>query len=475
MARSAEKPNPASGWETLTSLAFVLAMGLAMGRGMLLEVIREAFDVTPGQEIVLRSPGAATTAILDLLCYLPAILVAARATFDERFRLRWPTTPMMLAGLGALAIASIFWSADRFAAATSAGKLLAGAAVLWTMVQTVRDWGRFRRVCGVLVGLLAVNVAHSLVYVNSDLPEMKEQWQQTREQTFKDRGIEPGSFQATQFEKKVLAGELMGFCASPNSLAALMVMISMLLVGELSLRWSARQYGMLVAPAVLLALTGWVIGRTGSLTAYLTPVLGVGLIAVGWRLRGVLAHWRRTAFVAGVAVIVVGWAAVIAHGLHHGTLFHRSITFRWQYWVASFGVFADHLWRGVGWENFSSYYLQYRLPVAPEEIRDPHNLFVRFATELGVVGLLLACGWIAAILWEATRPANAERVLKASEDGAGIGPIAGVVAMAAAVTILAQVDFHQDPAVVLLEVLRRGMYAVVMLGAAAMFCARDFK
>ena len=473
--RSAERPDPTSGWEALTSIAFVLAMGLAMGRGMLLEVIREAFDVAPGQDIVLRSPGAATTAVLNLLCFLPAMLVAARATFDDRFRLRWSTAALMLAAIGTLAVASIFWSVDRFAAAASAGKLLAGAAILWTLIQTVRDWGRFRVVCGVLVGVLAVNIAHGLIYVNYDLPEMKAQWQQTSVQSLKERGIEPGSFQAIQFEKRVMAGELMGFCASPNSLAALMAMISMLLVGHAAAKWQSRQYAMLAAPAVLMVFTGWAIWKTDSMTAYVTPVLGIALIAAGWRWRTTLAAWRRALFCGGIGLFVAAWAAIIVHGLHHGTLFHRSITFRWHYWVASFELFKDHLWRGVGWENFSAYYLQYRLPIAPEEIRDPHNLFVRFATELGLLGLVLACGWIAAIFWETTRPMALSQGVEKSDTSPGIRPLVAVVAMSAAVAILAQVDFRQDAAVVLLEAMRWAVYAVVMLGAAALFCARDFK
>ena len=42
----------------------------------------------------------------------------------------------------------------------------------------------------------------------------------------------------------------------------------------------------------------------------------------------------------------------------------------------------------VGLDNFGLYYLGARLPSAPEEIKDPHNVFVKFLVELGVVGLV---------------------------------------------------------------------------------------
>ena len=470
--RADEEEGEKNGWERLTAMAFALALGLVLARGMVLEVIREAFDVAPGQEIVLRAPGAATTAVLDVLCYVPAGLVALRAVFDERFRLRWSWTAGLLAVVGLWAIASIFWATDRFGAAVSAGKLLAGAAVLWTLVQTVRDWGRFRVVCGLMVGLLAVNVVQGLIYVNVDVPDMQRNWEQTREQTLAQQGVEPGSFQAMQLEKRVLGGELMGFSSSPNTLGALVAMISMLVLGDLVGRIGRKQLAMAIAPVAMLMMGGWVVYETESRTAMALLPLGGVMILAGWKLRGRLAARRKAAFVAGVLAVIAVWAAVIGHGLHYGTLFHRSITFRWHYWVASFELFLDHFWRGVGSENFGAYYLQYRLPVAPEEVRDPHNMFVRFATELGIVGLLAACGWVAALFWEGTAPGKRE--LASESRAEGIRPIVVIAAMAVVISIIVQTDLRQEAAFAL-EAIRRGVFGVAMIGAAAVFCAADYR
>ncbi len=460
-------------WEKLSAIALTLAMSLVLARGMLLEVIREAFSVTPGQDLVLRAPAAATSVVLDLLCYLPALIVCARAVFDERFKLRWSASVAFLAGLGVLAIASIFWSADRFAAGVSSSRLLAGAVILWSIIQTVRSWASFRMFCGLLVGLLAVNILQGLIYVNMDLPQLQEQWQQTREQIFAQQNIEPGSFRAMQLERKVLGGELMGFNASPNSLAALVVMTVMIVAGGLSLRLGARQYCMMVLPLLLLVGAGWMIWRTDSKTAFLSPIVGVVLMVAGWKLRGLLANWRRAALAGGIVAVLLGWAAVVCHAMYHGTLLHRSLTFRWHYWLGSWQVWLENLWLGVGWENFGLYYLQHRLWIAPEEIRDPHNMFVRFATELGIVGLLLACGWVVSIFCESTAPILSGKPER-EERSQGVGQIIWIAALAAVISTIAQTDFRQEGALIL-EAFRRGVFAFAIIVAGSMFCARDHR
>ena len=114
---------------------------------------------------------------------------------------------------------------------------------------------------------------------------------------------------------------------------------------------------------------------------------------------------------------------------------HSSLTFRWHYWVGSAAVFRAHPWRGVGWANFGWHYLAHRLPIAPEEIQDPHNFLVRFFTELGLVGGLLCVVWQMRLWWELTRPitpghstlTEAPRVIPFVAAVAGSGIVFGTV------------------------------------------------
>ena len=470
------------GWHRLTQIALILALGLVLSRAMMMESIRDPFDIVPGPQAILRSPGATVSCVLNLLSFLPAILVSLRVAVDREFRLRWPLSLALLIGLSLWAMLSVAWSPDRFAAAVSAGKLLGGAAIAWTLIQTVRDWKSFRIVCGALAGVLAVLAVHSLIYRFADVPELRIEWEKNKQQIIADRGWEPGSFQASQFEKKVLAGELLGFCASPNSLAALTVLLLLLIIGDLAQRIADRRpFVWWLLSLALIGLAIWVIIGAQSKTAAATPILGVCLLGVCWKWRSWIAAHHRLAFAGGLSGVLLVGAAVVAHGLRHGTLFQRSLTFRWHYWVASFALWKDHLLTGVGWENFSQYYLQYRLPIAPEEIRDPHNLLARFATELGLVGVLLAVGWLLCMFREITgrmplsplpdpraRPAFLPPIK-------AIAPLIWIAAIATLLVIVCSIDLTQDPGYVGMEVMRRVLYGILILLAAAILGIADLE
>jgi O-antigen ligase len=87
-------------------------------------------------------------------------------------------------------------------------------------------------------------------------------------------------------------------------------------------------------------------------------------------------------------------AAVVGHGLAHHNLVEKSLTYRWYYWTGAWRMLVKHPITGVGWNNFGSYYPEVRLAIASEEVQDPHNFFVRFFAELGIVGGLLAIVWM---------------------------------------------------------------------------------
>lgn len=465
----------------VTAFALALALGLVLARCMMLESLLDPQPL-PGQEIVLHPPGALVSSVLDFLSFLPAILVAGRALFDERFKLRWSLSIALFGLLAIWAMLSVTWAADRFSAAVSAGRLLGGAAIAWAVVQSVRDWKAFRIIAAVVCGLLAVLFVHSLIYQFYELPETIKAFQANKAQLLAQQGIEEGTFRAKQFEQKLTTAELMAFYASANSLAAAAVMISVIVVASL---WQRRRDGGQAAwfpPGIILLIgTVWIVWQTHSNTAAVTPLFGLGLLVIGWRLRDWMTQHRRKVFTGGVLVLLFGWAALIGYGLYRGNLIQRSLTFRWQYWTASARLLKDHLLLGTGWGNFADYYLQYRLPAAPEEIRDPHNLFVRFASELGIIGLALAVGWLLRLAWEITRPGTglveepAPQWAVQEEPLKAIAPVTRIAVIATVVATIAAVDFSQDAWHALTEMMRRAMYGLLLLGTAVVFVAADLQ
>jgi O-antigen ligase len=425
MPRTERKPTYRLEW-----IALALALALVVARGTMQEFLREPFEVLPGSEPVPRSAGPAASVGLDLLCCIPALLVLVRRVGDKRFSLRHPRSFVPLALLCIWMLASTFWAADKFGALVTACHWTAAMTVMWAAAQLVRDWLRLRLVAAVTFGLLPVYVIYGVNYRFLELPEVQKTFRENKERMLKEHGLQEGTFAAKQLVDKVNLGEMFGFLTSPNSFGALLSLLLVLGAGLLIQRIRderdaplpiqagakrQRSPGSVVAPKaaisaaivtiVLVMLLGlWIMRYTRSRTAFVTPVLAAILLLLIWRFHDAMARRAKVFYFLGLAVFAVIAAAVIALGVTRGSLLHSSLTFRWQYWVGSLGVFRERPITGVGWNNFAYYYLAHRLPAAPEEIKDPHDFIVRFFTELGLVGGILLIAWQLRVWWELTRP-----------------------------------------------------------------------
>ena len=219
----------------------------------------------------------------------------------------------------------------------------------------------------------------------------------------------------------------------------------------------------LALTAVAAAAAGWVLLVARSKTSIVTPIIGVAGLAVWWAFGDALRRHARTALAAGVAAVVVVGLGVVGLGLARGELFaghfSNSLDFRWKYWTAAAGVWRDHPVLGVGWANFGGSYLAHRRPEAAEEIQDPHNFLVRFAAELGAVGLGLAVAWLVRTAWELTRPGGADE--GATDRPVRVDVVAWAACLGVGLSIAATIDLTGNP----LDALVLAMRPVLLLAA----------
>jgi O-antigen ligase len=456
---------PAEWW---TQIAFVLAVALVLVRATMGD-----FSKTRNEPMTADTPraaGAATMLALDLLCCLPAILVLARRVMDREYVLRWSWAVLPLGLLAVWGVMSAGWAADRFMALMAGFHLVAATAMLWAASQLVRSWLRFRMVGAVMVGLLLAYFTYALFYKTVDLPDLKRTFERDKAEILKERGLADDPFLAKQFENRVMSGELMAYFVSPNTMAAMVVLLGVIAVGMAGQRLTDDRRDRAGAAMLLtVPLAVWMIYLTNSRTAYGTPLIAAALLGGAWYARGWLARNAGRAFWGGVAVVVVVFVLVIAHGMYRKTLFHESLTFRWYYWWGSMRIAARHLLAGVGLDNFGYYYLGARLPWASEEIKDPHNFLVKFLVELGVVGLVLCVAWLGRLAWEVTRPVEPPQVGGGGASRVGpraIASIATIVGVALGLNVMASVDFNANAWFVFMEILRKvAMYALMLIGA----------
>ncbi len=464
--------------------ALVILLAVAGARCTLLETLRDVFEVTPHSESTPRGPTAAASLLLDALAMFPMLMVLlSRWPRDRQSADRpagWAWMPLL--ALGAWGVASSAWASDRFAAAISAFHFLAAGAMFFAAAHLIRSWAKLRVVGAFAVGLLLVMVCQGMIYRWVELPELQDNWRKNRSEILAQRNWEADSFQARQFEKRVLGQEVFGFTASPNSFGAVLVLLSLTAGGLLVQRIiEDREAGAWAFIALALAAGLPVLWWTHSRGA-------VGTWFLGWLLIGALglsAQWRgrrpKTLWRLIVAVLIAGALLVVAHGVRHGTLFHNSLTFRWWYWVASAKIFALHPLLGVGWDNFSLHYLAWRLPQASEEIKDPHNFVARVAVEAGMVGVGLLVLWLGRWGWELlgagkqeNLPVQAEPIALSTltQPLALIGWSAGGAMALAAIVGL---DWSQSAAFLSLEMLKRLLFFLLLVLGAALAALGDVR
>ena len=459
----------------LTQAAFILTIALIIARALMSEILRDPFEVMPGSEPSPRGAGAATSLVLDMVCWLPAILVLVRRVIERDYVIRLRTSHVLFGLLAIWAAVSTFWASDKFAALVTSFHMITAALLIWSTAQLIRSWLRLRIVAGICFGLLLAYLAQGLYYRFVDAPETAQFWRENKDRILRERGWDPNSFHAKQFERKLLNREMLGFNQSPNSYAAVIVMLSMIAAGATIQRYregNPSAYAIvMVLPLVLLILY-----FTGTKTAFGTLIIGACILAgIRWLLPWMI-RTPRLAFGVGVAAVVLVALAVIGHGMYHGSLPGASMTFRWRYWVASQQLFRQHPLLGVGWSNFASHYLGVRLPIAAEEIRDPHNFIVRAFVELGAIGGILVLAWLGVTAWELTRPVAPPATAKSTaQSRRALGTISFTIALGIIVNLVASIDWSQNSAFLMLEVVRRILFFGLILAGVLIVALRSLR
>jgi O-antigen ligase len=443
--------------ELLTRVAFWLALVIVCARAAMSEVIRDPMTVGPGTIAAPRAVGPAGSLFLDLLSCVPTFLILVRRVMDPTYVLRWSWSHVLMSLLAVWAVASRWWASDKYAAMVQSADFASAMVLLWAGTQLVRSHGRLRIVAGAVVGLLLVYVAHGVNKRFVEFPESVRAWNDpksgsSRWEYIKATGLSEEDFAFQQFERKLLSGELRGFGNSPNTYAAMLVMMGLISVGVLIQRIRDGDGIGWVIPIVLaLVGTAVVLYFTHSRTAMLTPILGLIILFLSVRLEPWMARRPRAVFAGAVVLFFLGVAAVVGHGLKHGSLVEKSMTYRWYYWTGGAKIVGQHPVVGVGWGNFGAHYPEVRVKSASEEVQDPHNFMVRFFAELGIVGGIIGIIWMARLWWEMTRPVEAALAASANVPRRGWFSLGAIALGAAALNLIAGTDWEQDSSWVILQ------------------------
>ncbi|MGC8625512.1 MAG: O-antigen ligase family protein [Phycisphaerae bacterium] len=386
-----------------------------------------------------------------LLCGI-AMLAAERMTPGKWLQLG------LIAAVLAGAIAAIFTAANRFAALVGVFDLGMALVAGWGADILCDNPLRRRLVIVVLVGLLSAVTVKGIYQRYVEIPQTIVYFQKHQQQWLKKSAMRRNSAQVKLFISRLQSKEVSGFGILSDGFAE--ILIPLLLVG-LALAGAAlrsqptttaarpiqpkgkaaplqrKKFGdvnlpdhlVLGAVLLLVSLAGVVVlGLTRSKGGAASFAICALLLVLAWWKRKWLAAHRRAAIAAVLVIIVIVTLGLLAYGVTHHGLPTKDLLYRWDYWTGAVRMIQKHPVTGVGLNNFGYYYTQYKPPRAPEDVKDPHNMFIRIAAE---AGLPAAIGFVALVLWGFLAALREDHAAVNGDDQRAL-PISGLLAFSAA-------------------------------------------
>ncbi len=365
----------------------------------------------------------------------------------------------LIAAVLAGAIAAIFTAANRFAALVGVFDLGMALAAGWSAGILCADPRRRQLLIVVLVGLLSAVTVKGFYQRYVEIPQTIVYFQKHQRQWLKESATRRNSTQVKLFISRLQSKEVTGFGILSDGFAE--ALIPLLLVGLVLAasgflsKPNATKTGpippkekpataeqrkkigeinlpdhlVLGAVLLLISLAGVVVlvftrSKGGAAGFAICAVL----LAWAWWKRTWLTAHRRAAIAAALVIIVIVTLGLLAYGFTHHGLPTRDLLYRWDYWTGAVRMIEKYPITGVGLNNFGYYYTQYKPPSAPEDVKDPHNMFIRMAAE---AGLPAAIGFAALVLWGFLAALREDQTVVAADDRRTL-PIMGLIAFALA-------------------------------------------
>ena len=344
-------------------------------------------------------PGPVAVLGIGLAFWLMPMLLAASWIAEGRARLihPWLLVPVSLFIVGTAVSTAL--AADKSSALVRAAEMTGLWVGAWALVESLRSDGERRFLLAVLVAAAVGAAAVGIHQQAWGLPDAWQYFQEHREEVLAQHNIIPGSYTETAFIGRFTGGVQAGL-GHPNVLAALLVLGLFVAAGMAREKWSeaaakgARGLAVMLVAAAAICAAGVVL--TQSRGGILAALVGLWWLGVAWWVR---CRGRRIALY--LLPLVAGAAAIGAAVALDGPVVEKallSLRYRLDYWQATAGVLRQHGLAGVGLENFGLHYTEFKLPTAPEEIRDPHNLVLSMWSSLGLPGLAALVGLVVVAL-----------------------------------------------------------------------------
>lgn len=169
---------------------------------------------------------------------------------------------------------------------------------------------------------------------------------------------------------------------NPNELASIIAILLPFIMGACLQYFDSKKSKLMGIVTIVMMFLGLYL--TGSRGPTLSLVAAIALSMLIFYQKGIIVN-RRMLFYAGLIALAIGVAVFKVR-----TSTYSSDMERICLWQSAWSIFKDYPIFGVGLDNFNNIYRDgYMMPLAKNPaLNSPHNIFLHYMAEAGIVGLL---------------------------------------------------------------------------------------
>ncbi len=220
----------------------------------------------------------------------------------------------------------------------------------------------------------------SIIYGGYQLFEGFEETRKFLVEHEKNVGV---NFMKGNFKSRVMESRVYAYFGMCNSFAGYLILIIPIFL--LSLKNYLKKYQLsskvnIAIVSIISTYMLFILYHTGSRAAI--ACFAIGLIPI------LIKLGKKGIFVGiGAYLIIIGLFLGIGRDL-------ASFTYRVDYWYSAFEMMRENILFGTGWGDFFHDYMRTKELVNPEAPHVPHNLILAFASQAGILGLIVSSVFI---------------------------------------------------------------------------------
>ena len=307
------------------------------------------------------------------------------------------------------AVISTYFASNRRAAMNDSLTIIAVILGAIMLCQLLDSEARRKTLLLAIIAVGIANVYQCTEQFFSSNKMMIEQYETEPESQLQQLGIEAGSFQQMLYEHRLYSKDIRGFFSTSNSAGCffnLAIFSAIALFGPGLKKLRIKSVKTFILPIAILLVLFFGLLLTASKGAIISFTIALFILLLSAGFADFLKARKIFIFSAAVAGFIAAVFLIISYGLKHNTLpGGNSMLVRWQYWVASAAMAADHFFTGIGGNNFGSFYTHYKLPEGIETVRDPHCFVLNILCSYGIIGLAgFCCGLFMPIIRSLKNP-----------------------------------------------------------------------